>query len=229
MSAIPIQRIRIWSRLLRLCHWLLAVTVLTLLLSGWTLGNDPLPASDSWRDAHVTTGYLLGLTLVVRIVLLFAGRVPTDRWRDCLPFTRQHWLGMRDMLVFYASLGRAPLPGYYGHNPLWGPLYLLSFGVLAGAVATGMLLASADPAQYGLLTAAPWWLGYTLREWHGVLALTLGGFAALHIASVFLHDARGTASEISAMVNGHKIFLLPHSPQDLARPIRIVRPERTDK
>jgi hypothetical protein len=36
------------------------------------------------------------------------------------------------------------------------------------------------------------------------------------VLSVFLHDARGTSSEISAMVNGHKIFLPARSPQELA-------------
>jgi len=223
MSAIPIQRIRIWSGALRLCHWLLAVSLLTALVTGWMLGHEAQQTAATSRDLHLTAGYLLGLTLVARIVLLFIGRAPADRWRDCLPLTRQHWLGMRDMLIFYASLGRAPLPGYYGHNPLWGPVYLLTFGVLTAAVATGLVLASAEPALRLSLAATPCWLGYSLPEWHSVLALILGGFAALHVASVFLHDARGTTSEISAMVNGHKIFLLPRTPQDLTRPIRIVR------
>lgn len=229
MSAIPIQRIRIWSGALRLCHWLLAAALLTALLTGWMPGHEAQRTAATSRDLHLTAGYLLGLTLVLRVVLLFTGRAPTDRWRDCLPLTRPHWLGMRDMLIFYASLGRAHLPGYYGHNPLWGPVYLLMFGVLTGAVATGLVLASVDPALRLSLATTPYWLGYTLPEWHAGLALVLTGFAALHVASVFLHDARGTASEISAMVHGHKIFLLPRSPQDLTRPIRIVRPDRNSE
>lgn len=212
---------------MRLCHWLLAASVLTLLLSGWVLGSEALPKATYWHDAHLTAGYLLWLTLVVRIVLLFTGRAPTDRWRDCLPLTRQHWLGVRDMLIFYVSLGRAPLPGYYGHNPLWGPVYLLIFGVLGSAIATGLVLAWADPTLLPSLKATPYWRGYTLPEWHTGMALTVGGFSVLHVLSVFLLDARGTASEISAMVNGHKIFLLPHSAQDLTARIKIVRPRPT--
>jgi len=63
---------------------------------------------------------MLGIALLFRIVLLVAGRTPTDRWHDCLPLTRQKWHGVRAMLVFYLSLGRVPLPAWYGHNPLWG-------------------------------------------------------------------------------------------------------------
>lgn len=227
MSTIPIQRIRIWSVALRLSHWLLAASVVTLLLSGWILGSEMPTKSVHWRDVHLTAGYLLGITLAFRVALMFTGRAPTDRWRDCLPLTRQQWLGMRDMLIFYASLGRVPLPGYYGHNPLWGPVYLLLFGVLGGAIASGLALVSAKPATLLQLGATPFWLGYTLPEWHAALALVTAVFAALHVLSVFAHDTRGTASEISAMVNGHKIFLPPRSAQDLTAQIKIVRPGRS--
>jgi Ni/Fe-hydrogenase 1 B-type cytochrome subunit len=226
MSTIPIQRVRTWSTALRLCHWLLAAGVLVLLASGWLLTSQAPATGKYWRDAHLTTGYLLGLTLVIRIALLFTGGTPTDRWRDFLPLTRQHWLGIRDMLVFYASLGRAPLPGYYGHNPLWGPIYLLFLGILCGAIATGLPLAMAGSTGQSPFAAATEWLGYTLPEWHAGLALVTSGFVAFHILAVFLHDARGTASEISAMINGHKIFLLPRSVQDLARRINAVPPRR---
>jgi Ni/Fe-hydrogenase 1 B-type cytochrome subunit len=226
MSTIPIQRIRIWSGALRVSHWLLAASVLTLLLSGWALTSDVLRKPDTWRDAHLSAGYLLGITLAFRIALLFAGRAPTDRWRDFLPLTRQQWLGMRAMLIFYVSLGRAPLPGYYGHNPLWGPAYLLIFGVLGGAIATGLVLATAGPELLPQIEATPYWLGYTPPEWHDGLAVATAVFAALHVLSAFAHDARGTASEISAMVNGHKIFLPPHTARDLAARIKIVRPGR---
>lgn len=222
MSTTPIQRIQVWSKALRASHWLMAVCVITLLLSGWVLAQDMTLSSALWRDAHVTTGYLLAAALAVRVALLVAGRAPTDRWRDCLPLNRQHWRGLRDMLIFYVSFARMPLPAYFGHNPLWGPLYLLLFGVLAFAVATGLLLARYDPQSLAFVAATPWWLGWTLPEWHIGLAWTTGGFAAAHVLGVFLHDSKGTASEISAMVNGHKIFLLPRAPQDLAARVTIM-------
>jgi len=215
MSAISIQRTRVWSGALRVGHWLLALCVLALLISGWALSSGLADKLQPWRDVHVTAGALLGIALLFRILLLITGRAPTDRWRDCLPLTRQQWHAVRAMLVFYLSLGRVPLPAWYGHNPLWGPLYLLLFALLGLGVATGLLIARHDPSSLLQLAATPWWLGWTLPEWHLGLAWVTGGFSVAHVLSVFLHDARGTTSEISAMVNGHKIFLTTHSPQEL--------------
>lgn len=212
MATTPIQRVRVWSAGLRSSHWLLAAGVLTLLVSGWRLSLGNAPAG--WRDAHLTAGYLLGIALVFRVALLLAGRTPTDRWRDCLPLTRLHWQGARDMLLFYVSFGRARLPAWYGHNPLWGPLYLLLFGLLTGGAITGLLLARAPAGDALWLAATPAWLGWTLPEWHAGLAQAIAGFVAAHVASVFLHDARGTSGEISAMVNGHKTFILPPVPPE---------------
>lgn len=218
----PIQRVAVWSKGLRISHWLMAACVPTLLPSGLAL-RDAAAMAGAWRDVHVTAGYLLGLALLARLVLLFAGRAPTDRWRDCLPRDRQQWLGARDTLLFYLSFGRSPPPVYYGHNPLWGPVYLALFAVIAAATITGALLAGRDPRSLLALTGMPWLFGWTLPEWHAGLAWTVAGFGAAHVLSVFAHDARGTASEISAMVNGHKVFVLPQSPRELAARIDIKR------
>lgn len=215
MNTIPMQRARVWSIGLRVGHWLMALCVLALLSSGWALSLGLADKPQSWRELHVTAGSLLGIVLLFRIALLFAGRTPTDRWRDCLPVTLQQWQGIRAMLLFYLGLGRAALPAWYGHNPLWGPLYLLLFAVLGLSAMTGLLIAWQDPQSLLLLAATPWWLGWTLPEWHTGLAWVTGGFGVAHVLSVFLHDARGTTGEISAMVNGHKIFLPARSPQEL--------------
>lgn len=222
MNAIPMQRTRVWSGALRLTHWALALCVLALLISGWALSIGLMEKLQPWRDLHVTAGTVLGIVLLFRIVLLIAGRSPTERWRDCLPLNRQQWLGVRDMLLFYLSLGRTPLPAWYGHNPLWGPLYLLLFALLGLSVATGLLMASHVPESLLQLAAIPWWLGWTLPEWHAGLAWVISGFAGAHVLSVFLHDARGTTSEISAMVNGHKIFLPARSPQEFTTRIDVL-------
>ncbi len=216
------QRTRVWSGALRVGHWLQVLCVLVLLISGWAVSVDLVNPSQRWRDVHVTAGSVLGIALLFRIVLLFTGRAPTDRWRDCLPLARQQWRGARATLVFYLSLGRAPLPAWYGHNPFWGPLYLLLFAVLGLGVATGLLIARHEQQSLLQLAATPWWLGWTLPEWHTGLALVTGGFSVAHVLSVFLHDARGTSSEISAMVNGHKIFMPARPPQEFTARIDVL-------
>lgn len=222
-----IRRVRVWSVPLRLVHWLLALCLLALLVSGWVAGPR-LADAGPWRDLHLTASYLLAIGLVVRLALLFRGRTPTDRWRDLLPTSRQQWQGVRDMARFYVSLGRAPLPGYYGHNPLWGPVYLALFGLLAVALASGVALAGADRPSLLTLAATPGWLGWTLPEWHAGSARALAGAGVAHLLAVFWHDARGTASEISALVNGHKIFLAARDPRELVERLSIHPVRRHD-
>lgn len=216
-----IQRVRVWSTPLRLVHWLTVLCVLALLASGW-VGGERLAEPGRWRDLHFTSGYLLAVALAIRVGLLLRGRTPTDRWRDLWPAGRQQWLGVRDMLLFYATLGRATLPGYYGHNPLWGPVYAVLFVLMALGTGTGVLLSGYDAPGLLALTAIPGWLGWTRPEWHAGVAMAIAVVATAHIVAVFAHDARGTASEISAMVNGHKIFVVTGQPQQLANRIPIV-------
>lgn len=225
-----IQRVRVWSTPLRLLHWLLALCVPALLASGWLAGAQ-LAEPGPWRDLHLTAGYLTGIGLALRVALLFVGRLPTDRWPDLLPVRGSQWRGMRAVAGFYVRLGRAPLPGYFGHNPLWGPLYVLLFAALAVALASGLALAGHDRATLAALAAEPWWLGWTRPEWHAGSARFVAVVSAAHVLAVFAHDARGTTAEISAMVGGSKYFeplreALPPDAPIVVTPIRRIDPDQ---
>ncbi len=133
MNGTSIRYVAIWPGGLRLAHWLLAAGVLFCLASGWAL--QQLPADPAfWHDWHIITGQITALALLLRSVLLF---VPgSTHWRALLP-KRGQWQACRQMLRFYLSLSRAPLPAWYAHNPLWAPVYLLVLAVEAACLATG--------------------------------------------------------------------------------------------
>jgi Ni/Fe-hydrogenase 1 B-type cytochrome subunit len=194
MAAITIKRVKVWSGLLRVSHWLMAFAVLILLGTGWLLGSVP-QAYEALLDYHYLAGYALIAGLLLRAWLLFFGRA-TDRLADLVPRRRQ-FSAMLDMLRFYLSFGRWPLPAWYAHNPLWQPVYLLLLMLLAVQVLTGVFAY----APYLLAGRAP-------VEWHASGAVILGAITALHLLAVFLHDLKGTGSDNSAMINGHRIFIV---------------------
>ncbi|HHJ36357.1 MAG TPA: cytochrome b/b6 domain-containing protein, partial [Gammaproteobacteria bacterium] len=99
------------------------------------------------------------------------------------------------MIKFYISFSRYPLPNWYAHNPLWLPLYLLMFLVLAGCVISGLLYDTS-----GSFFTLP------MFELHGALASLIIFSSLLHIITVFLHDLKGKGAFISAMVNGFRYF-----------------------
>jgi len=189
-----IQRALIWSGGLRLAHGLIALSVLVLAGTGWLIKLAPSVA-DAASGLHRLSGFALTLGLVLRIYLLFAD-TGTAHWRELRPArTDLHKVGM--MLRFYLSLGRTPLPRWYAHNPLWMPLYVLILLILALQAATGLMMET-----WPLLA------GFYLPAVHDFWAPVILGFSGLHIIAVVLQDARGTTSDTSAMINGHRIFVI---------------------
>ena len=102
---------------------------------------------------------------------------------------------MRASLLFYLSLGRAPLPNWFAHNPLWKPVYLFLLVVLGLSVLTGWLMP--DSPLIGRLY---------LPRVHTWLANTVAILTAAHLFSVVLQDLKGKGADISAMINGHRYF-----------------------
>jgi Ni/Fe-hydrogenase 1 B-type cytochrome subunit len=189
-----IRRVMVWTAPLRLAHWLMAASVLALLATGvlMTVAPDLRVAS---RDYHYIAGYVLIIALALRLyLLLFAAG--TAHWRDCLPRGPQ----LRAALVtlrFYFSFGRTPLPNWYAHNPLWGPVYLLLFALLLLQVVSG--LAYTAPYLVG---------GLSLPVLHAGIAKFVAAFTVAHVAAVFLHDLKGDGGDVSAMINGHRVFVI---------------------
>ena len=104
---------------------------------------------------------------------------------------------MRDSLLFYVSLGRAPQPRWFAHNPLWKPVYLLLFLLLALSLLTGWLMPD-RPVLGGLY----------LPHLHRWLADGIGIWTVAHLFSVVLQDLKGTGADISAMISGSRCFTI---------------------
>jgi Ni/Fe-hydrogenase 1 B-type cytochrome subunit len=79
----------------------------------------------------------------------------------------------------------------------------LLFLALAMAIATG-LAQDRWPIVYG----------FYLPSMHRWWAVAIGIFTVAHLIAVFLHDLKGTACDVSAMINGHRIFVIPRIDPD---------------
>lgn len=195
MPTSQIKRLLVWSKPLRVCHWSLTLATLLLLSTGWLIRWAPERA-DQVQDFHYLGAALLMAALAARLWLLFAGK-GNDLLHNLLP--NRHRRGQAlEVLRSYLTLGKLPLPRWYAHNPLWGPLYLLLFAVLLVQLGTGLLLLN----QVTLLG------GISLRSLHYWGYLLILVFTLLHLAAVFFHDAKGTSDDISGMVNGHRLFTI---------------------
>jgi Ni/Fe-hydrogenase 1 B-type cytochrome subunit len=189
-----IRRIPVWSRALRIAHWVMAVAVVVLIATGWRMESEPLPASTLLDDHFLAAAFLIP-AILLRIYLLFFG-TGTDHISDCEP-DGNRLRSAAAVLKYYFSLGRSPLPNWYAHNSLWGPVYLLLFLFLLMQIISGAFQQS-----------HPYLGMVNLHDIHIIGAYVITGFTVVHVVAVFLHDLGGSGSDISAMINGHRIFVL---------------------
>ncbi len=185
-----IRCVRVWSGWLRLSHWAIAFGVLFQTASAWAIDQGAVDAA-FWRDWHLMVGQVLLMALLLRFVLLFFPG--SSHWRALLPDRSQSEAYIQ-MVKFYLTLARTPLPNWYAHNPFWKPLYAMVLLVLAASAATGVLLGAgpADPER--------------LLHWHRRLSEVLIVFTLFHVVTVFLHDLKGRGAYLSAMISGYRYF-----------------------
>jgi len=186
-----IKYILVWSGWLRLSHWAIALGVLFQITSAWAIKIDHANY-DFWYDWHIMVGQLMLIVMLLRVVLLFTEG--TSNWRSFFDYKSQ-LNAIIQMIKFYLSFARLPLPNWYAHNPLWKPVYLFMIIVLSGCVITGMV--------YNSTFTLP---GYSSAELHGALATIIIVLSVAHIITAFLHDLKGKGAFVSAIINGHRYF-----------------------
>ena len=189
-----IKRVLVWSGWLRLSHACIGLAVLVLLFTGMLIAESPSLA-ESALELHYLVSSLLIFGIVVRIALMFAGR-QHERLPGLFPASSE-LNAMAKTLRFYISLGKSPMPGWYAHNSLWKPVYFVIYLALVVLVISGAVL-----PDVSLI------MGFYVPSVHVFWARIMLWFSLLHIASVLLHDYRNQTTDISAMVNGYRLFLI---------------------
>jgi Ni/Fe-hydrogenase 1 B-type cytochrome subunit len=197
-----IRRVIVWSGWLRLAHWSMAGSTLLLLATGWLIGHSPTVAESAAEIHYLGAGVLL-FALALRLFIGVFGK-GAERFEHLVP-RRTEIRAMRDSLLFYLSLGRAPQPNWYAHNPLWKPLYLALFLVLALLVLSGWLMP--DRPLLGRIY---------LPHLHAWLADLVALATAAHLYSVVLQDLKGHHADVSAMLSGSRYFSIEN--EGLVRP-----------
>lgn len=192
MAGSEFKRVKIWSGWLRLSHAAVGLSTLFLLLTGWLIAESPSLAERA-VEYHYIAASVLVFGLLVRTVLFFTGS-EHERLHSLLP-RGSEVNAMVQTLRHYLAFGRAPLPGWYAQNPFWKPFYLLVYMALVVLAVTGAMIPGTD-VVYGfyLPSAHAWWAQPVL--W----------FTVLHLAAVAWHDLKSGSVDVSAIINGYRIF-----------------------
>ena len=197
-----IRRVLVWSGWLRLSHWTLALSVLVLIATGWTIGNSPMVAADA-LEYHYLAASAMIFALALRVLVFIRGK-PHERLSALFPQPSE-FSAIKQTFIFYLSLAKQPLPNWYAHNPFWKMLYLFMYTALLLMLISGTMMVD-----------HPVVIGFYLPSVHDFWSTVLTILVLLHLLSTFVHDYYAKSTDISAMVNGYRLFELEGS--DKARP-----------
>ncbi len=217
-------RVYVWELPVRFYHWINAVCILVLVVTGLLIGNPPALAHASeasgsyWfgvnRFVHFITAYVFVFNFAFRIYWGFVGNQFAN-WRNFLPlrveqFLEAHHVLRVDILQTYNIPVRA-----VGHNAL---AYLTYFGMFLAflfQVITGFAMYAAMSHAWfpQLFTwAIPLFGGDAgLRYWHHLATWFFVIFTMIHVYLVFYHDYVEGHGVMSSMVGGWKFMPREHA------------------
>ena len=205
----------------RIWHWVNALSILVLALTGYLIGSPPpsMPgeASDHYlmgyiRFAHFSAAYVFAVGFLFRIYWAIVGN-EHSRQLFTLPFWRgSFWRDLWHELRWYAFLEKEPKK-YIGHNPL-AHLFMVGVITVGGLVmvVTGFALYS---EQTGLGSWQDRLFGWVIplvgqsqdvRMWHhwGMWVILI--FVMLHVYTAIREDILSRQSLISTMISGWRMF-----------------------
>lgn len=213
------RRVYVWELPVRVYHWINALCVLVLTITGVLIAHPPAIASAAeasfsyWfginRFIHFATAYLFLFNFAFRIYWGFAGNQYAD-WKNFLPFRKKQFEEVGDVLSVDILQARDRPLNSLGHNQLAYFTYFVMFLVFLFQVISGFGLYAAMSdswiAQRFAWVVPLFGSDYDLRHWHYLAMWFFILFTFVHVYLVFYHDYVEGHGVMSSMVGGWKFL-----------------------
>ena len=131
-----LRRVFVWELPVRVYHWLNALAIIALCVTGYLIGNPPGIMSQSEasyrflfgtiRFIHFLAAYIFFFNFLFRIYWGFVGNKYAD-WKNFIPTNRQFFKDMWDVIRIDILLQKNRDHLAIGHNALAGFVYFLTF------------------------------------------------------------------------------------------------------
>ena len=200
----------VWQAPVRLTHWVTAICIVTLSLTGGYIADPFLipPGGDvmsTIRMIHIITALVFLVSGVIRTVYLLAGN-RFVRWTAFIPTNRRQFTELFRQAGFYGFV-RSDIPKVLGHNQLAAAAYVALFALLLVEVVTGFALDGLMGAEPGATLFA--WLRELLgpqniRLIHHLSMWLILAIALFHVYSCVLVDHIENVGIVSSMFAGYK-------------------------
>lgn len=217
IQTIPYRRVYVWELPVRIFHWLNALAILLLFVTGLLIGSpQPLwttaePSQQYWfgwiRFTHFAAGYIFLFNILFRIYWSFVGNKYVH-WSSYVLYRKNQFRSLWETLMVDITTIREKGPIAVGHNYLAAPTY---FGLLIVSffqVFTGFALyaSMSDAFLPGLFAWVVPLMGgdATVRQWHHIASWAFPIFTLIHVYLCFYHDYVEGRGTVSAIIGGWK-------------------------
>lgn len=218
----------VWEWPVRLFHWVNALCIVALFLTGIYIAEPVLtPQGESFdrflmatmRQIHFSAGFVFAVAVLLRVYWWFFGNVFARGGAPCL-WCGWWWRAVFTQLREYVS-GRMGEP-HLGHNALAGATYLGVILLSFAQVFTGFALYSeSDPigpmgAWFGWVIPL---LGGSMRAhvWHHLMAWGFVVFVIAHVYIVVVLSHKHLNGLVSSIVSGYKFERVDGKEQEHGR------------
>jgi Ni/Fe-hydrogenase 1 B-type cytochrome subunit len=218
-----LRRVYVWELPVRIYHWLNALAIIALIVTGFWIADPPAimsnqEASDrflfGWvRYIHFIAAYIFFFNFLFRLYWGFVGNKYAS-WKQFIPtskrFFREMWTVFKIDILMLKKNGQQQEHLSVGHNAMAGFIYFLTFIAFLIQCLTG----------FGLYAGmSGWWLPQLFawvpsvfggdiltRQIHHWAMWFFILFTVVHVYLVFYHDYVEGRGEISSMGGGWKFI-----------------------
>ena len=223
METTVIGRVYVWQLPVRFYHWLNALCVVALSVTGYMIGaplavQTASEASFSYwfgivRFIHFIAAFLFFFNFLFRIYWGFVGN-QFARWENFILHKKEQFREVADVLRVDILQTRVKPLESIGHNTLAGFTYFISFLAFLFQCVTGFgLYAAMSDAWLPRLFS---WIvplmggDFAVRQWHHMCMWFFILFSIVHVYLVFYHDYVEGRGVTSSMVGGWKFVEKGH-------------------
>jgi len=215
------KRVLVWELPVRLFHWLNALCITVLAITGLVIANPPALMSNAeaidsyWfgtiRAIHFITAYVFFVNALARIYWAFRGNYYAN-WRAFIPFSkkaRRNIIHVLKVDILLQNEEKEVLKNVsVGHNYVASLSYLILFFLALVQIFTGFGLYAPTSGWWlpKLFAWVPDFLGgdAPTRLIHHISTWLFIIFTLIHVYLVFYHDWLEGRGESSSMISGYK-------------------------
>ena len=199
-----------WGVLLRLFHWIYAITIIILLITGYYIYNPLLGPHEggapftmaSTRYIHFVAGYAFIGGIVVRIYLFFFGN-KQERFLDSAPVTPRNIKNLFGTIIYYLYLTDRH-EERLGHNALFMLFYIITLFLALVQALTGIYMLFPENLTLQSIGIGLFGTQQQARLIHHLILWYFIIFTMTHIYITIWNDIEKPEGLISSIFNGDK-------------------------